>query len=65
MHSTPVLEARTYSARETATLIGIGYSTLCQAVREGRADHLKPIRVGETMRFPRYHIDAITLGGDV
>lgn len=56
------LQTRTYTARETAQLLGIGHSTLTQAVREGRADHLEPIRVGETMRFPRRLIDQITHG---
>lgn len=50
---------KTYTARETAALLGIGHTTLCRHVREGTADHLRPIRVGQTIRFPRAHIDRL------
>lgn len=55
-------QARTYSARETAEIIGVPYSTLTEMVREGRVDHLRPIRVGRQTRFPKVHIDRLTEG---
>ena len=55
-------DRRTYTARETADLLGIGHTTLCRHVRTGGADRLKPIVVGNTIRFPRTHIDALLEG---
>lgn len=49
----------TYSVPETAALLGFATSTLYQQVREGRADHLKPIRLGTKTRFPKSHIDRL------
>lgn len=50
---------RTYTAAEVAEMLGIGHSTLCRHVRDGNAQHLHPIRVGTTIRFPRTHIDQL------
>lgn len=55
-------DRRTYTARETADLLGIGHTTLCRHVKTGGADHLKPIVVGTTIRFPRAHIDSLLEG---
>lgn len=61
-HSKQAVKARTYSAAETAAILGIGKSTLHDHVRAGTADHLHPIRVGTTTRFPKATIDALTAG---
>lgn len=53
---------RTYTVPEVAELLGIKLSTLYQQVREGRAGHLRPIRVGTVTRFPRTHIDRLLEG---
>ncbi|WP_288858172.1 helix-turn-helix domain-containing protein [uncultured Corynebacterium sp.] len=50
---------RTYSAAETAAILGISKSTICKWVRLGEAEQLKPIKVGEALRFPRVVIDAL------
>ncbi|MBG9333148.1 helix-turn-helix domain-containing protein [Corynebacterium belfantii] len=50
---------RTYSAAETAAILGISKSTICRSVREGKAQQLKPIKLGEALRFPRTVIDAL------
>lgn len=50
---------RTYSAAETAAILGMSKSTICKWVREGEADQLKPIKLGEALRFPRVVIDAL------
>lgn len=52
-------DRRTYTARETADILGIGHTTLCRHVKTGAADHLKPIVVGQTIHFPIAHIDDI------
>lgn len=54
------ITARTYSAAEAAAILGVGKSTLCRAVREGRAEEYRAIRIGRTVRFPRYIIDEMT-----
>ena len=54
--------SRTYTLREVADILGVPYSTLAQQVREGKADHLRPIRVGTRTVFPRIHIDHLTEG---
>ena len=61
-HSKQAVKARTYSAAETAAILGIGKSTLTDHVREGTADHLHPIRVGRTIRFPMNVIDGLVGG---
>lgn len=55
-------EPRTYTAAETAAILGIGKSTLHDHVRAGTANHLHPVRVGTTVRFPRTVIDNLTTG---
>lgn len=61
-HSKQAVKSRTYSAAETAAILGIGKSTLHDHVRAGTADHLHPIRVGTTTRFPKATIDALAAG---
>ena len=58
----PAPECRTYSAAETARILGIGKSTLTDHVRKGTAKHLRPIRVGDALRFPMAVIDDLAGG---
>ena len=58
-HSKQAVKARTYTVAETAQILGIGTSTLHEHVRKGTADHLHPVRVGKTTRFPKSTIDKI------
>lgn len=53
------MNPRTYSAAETAEIIGISKSTICKWVRDGKADQLAPIKVGHALRFPRAVIDRL------
>lgn len=50
---------RTYSAQETADILGISKSTICKWAREGKADQLAPIKLGTAIRFPRAVIDQL------
>ena len=52
----------TYTVTEVADLLGVARSTLYEQVARGRADDLRPIRVGRTTRFPRAHIDRLLEG---
>lgn len=52
----------TYSAAETAAILGFGKSTLLEHVAKGTADHLKPIRLGRAIRFPKTTIDQLAKG---
>lgn len=52
----------TYSVVETAALLGFKRSTLYDNIKSGRADDLRPIRVGNTTRFPKAHIDRLLAG---
>ena len=52
---------KTYSAAETAAILGIAKSTITTAVRENRAGHLHAIRVGKALRFPKNVIDALAV----
>lgn len=61
-HTSPGVKARTYSAAETAAILGIGKSTLHDHVRAGTANHLHPIRVGTVTRFPKATIDKLAGG---
>lgn len=61
-HSKPAVKARTYSAAETAQILGIGKSTLHDHVRAGTANHLHPVKVGRATRFPMSVIDALAAG---
>ena len=54
------VKCRTYSAADTALILGIGKSTLLENVNRGEADHLRAIRVGSTIRFPIAVIDELT-----
>ena len=60
--TSPGVKARTYSAAETAAILGIGKSTLHDHVRAGTANHLHPIRVGTVTRFPKATIDKLAGG---
>ena len=53
------IRARTYSAQETADILGISKSTLLKAVRDGEATDLHPIRVKTVVRFPRIVVDQL------
>lgn len=61
-HTKQEIKCRTYSAADTALILGIGKSTLLDNVKRGSAKHLRAIRVGNTVRFPRVVIDALTEG---
>lgn len=50
---------RTYSAQETADILGISKSTICKWAREGKAQQLAPIKLGTAIRFPRAVIDQL------
>lgn len=50
---------RTYSAQETAGILGISKSTVCKWAREGKAQQLAPIKLGTAIRFPRAVIDQL------
>lgn len=52
-------QPRTYSAAEVASITGISKSTICKWVREGKANHLHPIKLGNALRFPRTVIDQL------
>lgn len=52
-------DPRTYSAAETADILGISKSTICKWAREGKADQLAPIKLGTAIRFPRAVIDQL------
>lgn len=58
----PGVKARTYSAAETAAILGIGKSTLHDHVRAGTANHLHPIKLGRATRFPKTTIDKLAAG---
>ena len=60
--TSPGVKARTYSAAETAAILGIGKSTLHDHVRAGTANHLHPIKLGRATRFPKATIDALAGG---
>ena len=51
--------SRTYSAQETADILGISKSTICKWAREGKAQQLAPIKLGTAIRFPRTVIDKL------
>lgn len=51
--------SRTYSAQETADILGISKSTICKWAREGKAQQLAPIKLGTAIRFPRAVIDKL------
>lgn len=52
----------TYSAAEAAAILGFGKSTLLEHVAKGTANHLKPIRLGRAVRFPKATIDRLVEG---
>lgn len=45
-------EPRTYTAAEVAAITGISKSTICKWVGEGKADHMRPIKLGTALRLP-------------
>lgn len=49
----------TYSAADTARILGFSKSGLLKAVREGRAGHLCPVHIGNRTRFPKNVIDRL------
>lgn len=57
-------ESKTYTVSEAARILGIPESTLYRQLRDGNADHLRPIRVG-VWRLPRRVIDALANGEDI
>lgn len=61
-YTNPGVKARTYSAAETAAILGIGKSTLHDHVRAGTANHLHPIKLGRATRFPKATIDKLAGG---
>lgn len=56
--------AKTYTSQEVADMLGIGKSTLLRAVKNSTAPHLRPIRIGGTVRFPRATIDKLVAADD-
>ena len=58
----PKTSTQTYSAAEAAAILGFGRSTLLDHVRNGSAAHLRPVRLGRAVRFPKATIDAIAAG---
>lgn len=49
----------TYSTREAAEILGYSRVTLARHVKDGTAEHLRPIIVGRNIRFPKATIDAM------
>lgn len=50
-------DPKTYTIKEAAAVLGLSESTLYQQVRTGKADDLKPFRLGG-WRIPRRTVDA-------
>ena len=50
---------RTMTVPQAAEALGIPASTLYQAIRENRAKHLHPIRIGNTPRIPTSVVDRL------
>lgn len=48
---------KTYSTQEAAKILGYNRVTLARHVKNGTAEHLKPIIVGRNIRFPKTTID--------
>lgn len=57
------LMCRTYSAAEVALILGVGKSTIFDNVHAGKLDHLRPVWIGNRLRFPREVIDRV-VGGE-
>ncbi|WP_260322663.1 helix-turn-helix domain-containing protein [Corynebacterium glucuronolyticum] len=55
---------RTYSLTETAEILGMSKATISRFVQRGKADQLKPIKLGTAIRFPRAVIDKLAPQGD-
>lgn len=55
----PSKQARTYSVKETAEILGISSRSLYRHVEKGTAAHLSPITVGKRIAFPRRVIDSL------
>ena len=55
-----VVMPRTMTVPQAAEALGIPASTLYQAIRENRAAHLHPIRIGNTTRIPTSVVDRLT-----
>ena len=53
------MEPKAYTLTETAELLGMSKSTLYSYARQGKIDHLRPIRLGTKTFFPRKHIDSL------
>lgn len=53
---------KTYSVQEVSELLNISKSTLYRNVANGQAAALRPIRVGQVVRFPRAWIDQLCDG---
>lgn len=50
-------ESKTYTVREAAEVLGMKESTLYEQLRKGKAEGLKPFRLGG-WRIPRRTVDA-------
>lgn len=50
------LESAMYSMNETASLFGVGYTTLWEAVQAGTFP-VTPIRIGRQYKFPKRIVD--------
>lgn len=52
----PRLDRATYSMNETASLFGMGYTTLWTAVQDGTFP-VTPLKIGRLYKFPKTHVD--------
>lgn len=53
----PTLHA--YTVAEVSAITGISRSALYNQVRQGRCQQLRPILSGNSIRFPRHHINQL------
>lgn len=56
------LHCRTYSAAETARILGVGRTTIFDNAHAGKLEHLRPLWVGTRLRFPKDVIDRVAAG---
>lgn len=58
------IESAVYSLNETASLFGMGYTTLWTQVQEG-VFPIQPIQIGRNYKFPKRIVDRmLSLGHD-
>lgn len=63
----PKLDNATYTMNETASLFGLGYTTVWSAVQEGTFP-ITPLKFGRQYRFPKVVVDrmlGLNAGADV